>query len=113
MIRFKEAYGPNDTILYHNGETLELQSAILKHHDSLDIIYWECKAVNAPEQQIFRVVDPESLYIYNEKLKAIAQKAKRSYYPDNVKLWQTFYAVRDMFADVQYIYASTIHKFHI
>ncbi len=110
MIRFKEAYGPNDMILYHNGETLELQSAILKHHDSLDIMYWECRAVNAPEQQIFRIVDPDNLYKYNEKLQLIAQKAKKAYYPDNTKLWRTFYSVRDMFADVQYIHSSTIHK---
>ena len=110
MIRFKEAYSPNETILYHNGQVIELQSAILKHHDSLDIMYWECRAVDEPEQQIFRVVEPDSLYTYNEKLKTIAQKAKRAYYPDNTKLWKTFYAVRDMFADVQYIHASTIHK---
>lgn len=110
MIRFKEAYGPDDMILYHNGETLELQSAILKHHDSLDIMYWECQAVNAPEQQIFRVVDHDNLYKYNEKLQLIAKKAKRAYYPDNIKLWKTFYAVKDMFADVQYIHSSTIHK---
>lgn len=74
-------------------------------------MYWECQAVNAPEQQIFRVVDSNNLYKYNEKLQSIAQKAKRAYYPDNIKLWRTFYNVKDMFADIQYIYASTIHKF--
>ena len=110
MIRFKEAYSPNDLIMYHNGQVLEIQSAILKHHDSLDIMYWECRAVNALEQQIFRVVDPESVYTYNEKLKAIAKMAKKAYGQNKPKLWKTFYAVRDMFADVQYIYASTIHK---
>jgi len=109
-LRFKEAYSPNDTTLYHNGQVVELQSATLKHHDSLDIMYWECRAVDAHEQQIFRVVEPDSLDTYNDKLKTIAQKAKRAYYPDNTKLWKTFYGTRDMFADVQYIHASTIHK---
>ena len=110
MIRFKEAYGPNNIILYHNGQVIELQSAIFKHHDTLDIMYWECRAVDAPEQQIFRVVDPDSLKVYNDKLNTIAKKAQKAYYPENIKLWKTFYAVRDMFAQVQYIHASTIHK---
>lgn len=110
MIRFKEAYSPNETILYHNAQVVELQSAILKHHDSLDIMYWECRSVDALEQQIFRVVDPDSTKKYNDKLQTIAKMAKRANYPDNTKLWKTFYGVRDMFADVQYIHASTIHK---
>jgi len=97
--------------MYHNGQVVEIQSAILKHHDSLDIIYWECRAVNALEEQIFRVVDPDSMYTYNEKLKAIAKMVKKAYGKYIPKLWKTFYAVRDMFADVQYIYASTMGLF--
>lgn len=36
MIKFKEAYSPNDISLYHNGQIIELQSAILKYHDTLE-----------------------------------------------------------------------------
>ena len=106
MLRFKEAY----LSLYYNGQVVQLQSANFKHHDSLDIMYWECRTTYSSEQQIFRVVDPDSLKTYNDKLTAIADRAKRAYYPDKSRLWKTFYAVKDMFADVQYIYASTIHK---
>jgi len=46
----------------------------------------------------------------NEKLDIIAKKAKGSDYPHNRKMWKLFYDVRAMFAQVQYVHASTIHK---
>ena len=109
-LRFKEAYSVRDVTLYHNSEIVTLETAEWKYHDQLQIEYWEAKDVNSPKQQIFRVVDPESRSVFNEKLTAIAKKAKQSKFPDNKKYWKAFFGVRDMFADVQYIYASTIHK---
>jgi ATP-dependent exoDNAse (exonuclease V) alpha subunit len=109
-LRFKEAYSIRDVTLYHNGETVSVETAEWKYHNDLGIEYWEVKAVNSPKQQIFRVVDPDSMKIFNDKLTAIAKKAKQSKFPENKKYWKTFFGVRDMFADVQYIYASTIHK---
>jgi ATP-dependent exoDNAse (exonuclease V) alpha subunit len=110
MLRFKEAYGVGDVTLYHNGQEIELENALLKYHESLNIEYWDCKAINQFNQQIFRVVDPDSMKTFNDKLNAIAKRAKVSKYPENKELWKVFYQVRDMFADVQYIYSSTIHK---
>jgi len=109
-IRFKEAYSINDISLYYNGQIVELQSAILKFHDTLGINYWECRDVGALEQQIFRIIEPTSIKVFNDKLKSIVAIAKRSPHPKKKELWQTFYAVRDMFADVQYVHSSTIHK---
>jgi ATP-dependent exoDNAse (exonuclease V) alpha subunit len=109
-IRFKEAYSVNDISLYHNGQIVELQSAILKYHETLNINYWECREIGALEQQIFRVIEPASIKVFNDKLKSIIAAAKRAQHPKKKELWQTFYAVRDMFADVQYVHASTIHK---
>ena len=43
-------------------------------------------------------------------LKLIVATAKKAQHPRKKELWQTYYAVRDMFADVQYVHASTIHK---
>ena len=110
MLRFKEAYNTRDVALYHNGEVVTVETAEWKYHNDLQIEYWEVKAVNSPKQQIFRVVDPDSMKMFNDKLTAIAKKAKQSKFPENKKYWKTFYGVRDMFANVQYIYASTIHK---
>ncbi len=110
MIRFKDAYTVGDTTIYHNGQELQLGSAELKYHDSLHIEYWECKSIYALDQQIFRVVNPDSEAIFNQKLQVLATKAKQARFPNNKKLWKIYYETRNMFANVQYIHASTIHK---
>ena len=74
-LRFKEAYSMSDVTLYHNGEVITLEKAEWKYHEQLQIEYWESKAVNSPQQQIFRVVDPDSMKMFNEKLTSIAKKA--------------------------------------
>jgi len=109
-LRFREAYSVNDISLYHNGQIVVLASAVLKYHDTLAINYWECREVGSLDQQIFRVLEPTSIKIFNDKLKQIVSSAKKAQHPHKKKLWQTFYAVRDMFADVQYVHSSTIHK---
>ena len=106
LLRFNNAYSVKEITLYHNGQIVEIQSAELKYQESLDIYFWECKAYGP----IFRVVDPASLKKFNEKLSYIAKEAKRAKFPKRQELWQAFYQVRDMFADVQYVHASTIHK---
>ena len=72
-LRFKEAYSVRDVTLYHNSEIVTLETVEWKYHDQLQIEYWEAKDVNSPKQQIFRVVDPESRSVFNEKLTAIAE----------------------------------------
>ena len=109
-LRFKEMYSVGDVTLYHNNQVVTLEKADKLYHNDLGIEYWECRHVDAPKQQIFRVVDPDSLKVFNDKLTAIAKKAKASEYPANKTLWKAFFAIRNMFANVQYIYASTIHK---
>ena len=106
MLRFNTAYSAKGITLYNNGQIVQIENAKLNYHDSLGIYYWECK-VYGPT---FRVVDPTSLKTFNDKLSSIAKRAKRARYSERKKLWRGFFEVRDMFADVQYIYASTIHK---
>lgn len=109
-LRFKEAYSVNEISLYHNGQIIRIESALLKYHETLDINYWECREQGVVDQQIFRVLEPSCIKVFNDKLKQIVSTAKKSQHPRKKELWQTFYAVRDMFADVQYIHSSTIHK---
>lgn len=109
-IRFKEAYSVNEISLYHNGQVVQLQSAVQKYHESLGIFYWECQDIGALEQQVFRVLEPSSTKAFNDKLKAIVSSAKSAKASNKKELWVTYYAVRDMFADVQYVHSSTIHK---
>jgi exodeoxyribonuclease-5 len=109
-LRFNDGYSVKDITLYHNGQIVELEHAEKKFHASLEIYYWECKAVDSQRQQVFRVVDPDSMLIFNEKLTYLSQKAKSAPKADRKKLWYGFFVTRDMFANVQYIHASTIHK---
>jgi ATP-dependent exoDNAse (exonuclease V) alpha subunit len=114
MLRFLNAYVVNDVVMYHNGQTVTIEEAILRYHKTLEIEYWDCKVVGALQQQVFRVVDPNSNMVFNDKLKQIvsfakeAQKNKDGYKAK--QYWQAFFQTRDMFANVQYIFSSTIHK---
>ena len=100
--------------MYHNGQIVTIEEATLQFHETLGIEYWDCKVVGASEQQIFRVVDPDSKLIFNDKLQAIiklakqAQKDKEGYKAK--QYWKAYFQTRDMFANVQYIFSSTIHK---
>ena len=109
-LRFLDSYSVNDVTIYHNGQEIQLDYAIKKYHDKLEIFYWECKSVNVIEQQIFRVVDPISEKTLNDKLHTLSHIAKKTPFPDRNKMWKVYYDVRNMFASVQYIYSSTIHK---
>lgn len=109
-LRFLDGYTVNDVTIYHNGQEIELDYAVKKFHETLEVYYWECKSLNVIDQQIFRVVDPISLKTFNEKLQFLSNKAKKTPYPDRNKMWKIYYDVRNMFANVQYIFSSTIHK---
>jgi ATP-dependent exoDNAse (exonuclease V) alpha subunit len=109
-LRFNDSYSVNVVSLYHNGEEIELESASKRYHDILKIWFWECKSKNSMHQQVFRVVDKDSLKIFNDKLTMIANLAKRERFPENKKIWKIFFQTRDMFANVQYVFSSTIHK---
>lgn len=109
-IRFIDAYSVQGITLYNNGQEIELSFAELKYHETLHINYWECKSTSDVRQQVFRVVDPDSMSVFNDKLNTIAKTAKSKRGFEASKLWKAFYATRDMFANVQYIHSSTIHK---
>ncbi|MCT7519187.1 ATP-dependent DNA helicase [Aliarcobacter cryaerophilus] len=109
-LRFNDLYSVKGVTLYNNGEEIEIESVAKLYHEALEIWYWEVKAKNSRHQQKFRVVDPDYLKVYNDKLSAIANLAKRATFPENKNFWKIFFQTRDMFANVQYIFASTMHK---
>ena len=109
-LRFLDAYSVNDVSIYHNGQEIVLDYAVKKYHEKLEIYYWECKSINVKEQQIFRVVDPISEKVFNDKLHFLTNKAKRTPFPAKNEMWKLYYDVKNSYANVQYIYSSTIHK---
>ena len=108
-LRFKEAYTPRDTTLFHNNEIVTLGEAERTYENHLGIHYWRCK-VEGDRSQSFFIVDPGSEKTLNDKLKAMAEKAKQSKFPKRKEYWDAYHQTKNMFAKVQYVYASTIYK---
>ena len=110
-IIFNSAYSVNDITKFHNSEIVTIKDAKKDMFAPLGIEYWTCKATESADEEEFRVIDPESQAIFNKKLSDIAKKAKKEKNKEEKKkLWEVFFKTREAFADVKYIYASTIHK---
>lgn len=107
-VRFKESYEHQGTVLYFNGDEYKITSIEKSYHKKLAINFWKCNTIsNYP----FYVVDTKNVDVYETNLQEIANKAKIT--PrglDKKRLWELFFKIKDFFAEVQYIYASTIHK---
>ena len=61
----------------------------------------------------FKVIDPDDNEKYNEYLIKISKEAKKTSFKDDAlrrKKWRHYYAVKDTYANVKYIFASTVHK---
>ena len=56
------------------------------------------------------MINPDSIVAYNNLLLKFTNHAKNSRYPYNKRYWRKYFYLRDAFAKVQYIFASTIHK---
>lgn len=112
-IRFKDTFSNeklHNPIIFQNGEELIIESAKLVKHTNSEIKHWECTAVGRKESQIFRVIDPDYENAFNEQLNSLVHLAKTSEFPKNRLYWSRFYKLKNTFANIQYIYASTIHK---
>lgn len=112
-IRFKkpsfDINSDNQKILFQNGEEVTIEKAELIFDEKLRFYYWDCLATGRPLSS-FRVVDPYSMEKFNDILNDYAYFARTSNYPENLNWWDKYFKLRDSFADVQYVFASTIHK---
>lgn len=105
---FQEANTIRDRIVHQNSDIVTLSSAKKSFHKSLDIYYWDCLDL---DHKPFKVVDPSSKERLETVLNKIAKSAKfEKNKEERNKKWATFFAVKELFVDVKYTYASTIHK---
>ncbi len=111
-IVFQSAYSIGGVLKYNNNDEIILSYAEKKHSDVLRIDYWECKDKEESElQEIIKIVDPQSVSVFNDKLSAIAKMARKEKdYKKRKEMWKTFFELKEFFADVKYTFASTIHK---
>jgi len=103
-LRFKKSFNINS---YQNGEEVTVQTATLLYDESLGISYWKCSVLG---RDSFFVVDPASKYHFNSIVESYKQEALEQEPDKRKKYWKEYYNLKDSFADVQYIFSSTIHK---
>ena len=113
-VRFKkpsfDRFSENPRVIFQTGEEVIINKAELLFDEELEIYYWECLPVGRSSLSSFKLVDPNSMTKFNEILNDYAYFAKIRNYPFNIEWWDKYFKLRDSFSDVQYTFASTIHK---
>ena len=97
-------------VIFQNGEEIIIDKAELIFDEELKIYYWECLGVDRSPFTFFRVIDPNSMTKFNNILNDYAYFAKIRDFPLNMEWWNKYFKLRDSFSDIQYSFASTIHK---
>jgi ATP-dependent exoDNAse (exonuclease V) alpha subunit len=100
----------NTQVMYQNGDEVIINTAELIYDEQYKLEYWKCVSLGKEEHEFFKVIDPNSSVKFNNILEQYTELAKNMKYPNNVYWWRTYFQLRDAFADVQYIYSSTIYK---
>ena len=116
MIRFKKAliengfFKDNNRTIYSNNQEVMLNHVEFVDNGENGLRFWKCTVVGRKHTDFIRIIDPDSELIYNEKLEGLANLAKTAKYPYNMEFWKDYHQLKNAFANVQYVYAATIHK---
>ncbi|QOY51362.1 ATP-dependent DNA helicase [Candidatus Sulfurimonas baltica] len=116
MIRFKKAliengfFKDNNRTIYSNNQEVMLNHAELVDTGKDGLRFWKCTVVGRKYTDFIRIIDPDSELLYNEKLEGLANLAKTTKYPYKMGFWKDYHQLKNAFANVQYVYAATIHK---
>ena len=116
MVRFKSTCssiqftGANSRILYQNSEEVMLDTVEHYYAEKIDINLWKCTVVGRNKEDFFRVIDPDSEIVLEKLLAHYAKSARKSRELYKKIYWRKYFQLRDSFADIQNIFASTIHK---
>ena len=105
LLVFNEAYGRK----FQNTEYITVEKATKMWDTFIEIYYWDCIDTFG---RSFKVIDPNYTIQYNEYISNLAEKAK-SVKDDDIlrrKLWRHYFATKETYADLKYIFSSTIHK---
>jgi len=116
MLRFKstcnsvQLLGTEPRILFQNSEEIMLDTVEHYYAEKINIHLWKCTVVGRNKQDFFRVIDPDSEIVLEKLLDHYAKSAMKSRDLYRKLYWKKYFQLRDTFADIQYIFASTIHK---
>ncbi len=100
---FNESY----LTTFNNSETVTVSKVEKMFDKYIKIRYWSC--LDHIGRQ-FKVIDPSDQVQYNNYFKELADNANKTPKHDKAKKWKHYFATKDQYADVKYIFASTIHK---
>ncbi|WP_121628753.1 ATP-dependent DNA helicase [Poseidonibacter antarcticus] len=105
---FQQANVIDSMVVHQNSDIVEIASTIKIFEKKLKVEFWDCKDLAG---RPFKVIDPNSKGRFETILSKIAKEAKQEKdYGLRTQKWKIFYAIKEMFIDVKYIFASTIHK---
>ena len=108
QIIFQQANVIDEMVVHQNSDITKINSATKCYQEKLEVEFWDCKDLSG---RPFKVIDPSSKGRFEMVLNKLAKSAKsEKNYTERSKKWKLFFNIKDMFVDVKYIYASTIHK---
>jgi len=79
-------------------------------HPNSKIKFWECRVYGRSDNDYFRVIDSQSMDDFIEILNGYIHLAKTAPKENKGLYWESYFKTKNAFADVQYIFASTVHK---
>ena len=97
-------------IKFQNSEVITIDKATKEFDPYKKIEYWQC--IDNFGRSL-KIVDPADKIKYNNYLKKVYDEAKGiSFSQDELRRekWRHYFASKDEYANVKYIFASTIHK---
>lgn len=106
LLVFNEAYQTK----FSNSEVITVSNCEQKFDDYIKIYYWQCQDTLG---RGFLVVDPDYNIQYKNYLNELAALANETPKYDKElrkKRWSHYFATKEKYADMKYIFASTIHK---
>jgi exodeoxyribonuclease-5 len=98
------------TVVFQNSDEVVIDKVELVQNENTNFKYWKCTVVGRSEKDFFKVIDPDSQTVFNEYLEALIHSAKTASFAQRAQHWFNYYRTKNSFADVQYIFANTIHK---
>ncbi len=116
MIRFKSAlienglFKDNNRTIYNNNDEVMLNSVELVNHKDTGLKFWKCSVVGRKQSDFIRVIDPDSVLLFNKKLEQMAGIAKSANHHYRAQFWKDYYQFKNAFANIQYVFSATIHK---
>jgi len=114
---FLQPYERNMESITSNGDVGKIVSTTIKEStvQGVELSYYHCKMELEDSENPYDIVsvnilDPKSVPVFEQKLKELANDAKKADSKRKGILWKKFFSFKNKYAKVRSIYANTNHK---